>query len=174
MRRGVRRRERNERLGVGVVVGIVLGRLFPSLRFFFILRLFLLFTPVLSRLRGTVLFRRFYLRGNSKGDATASCHRRCSLTSRRRRRRDATQRRPSPSPHGAEFLHPSSRSLDEPPGSRGLCLGLSSFPARRLAGFLSLVSFRLPRRAFREKTRVGSQHNARRLPRTLRNTRELL
>lgn len=60
-RRGVRRRERNERLVLDVC------RSFFSFPF--------LFLPSPSRSRGTILFRRFYLRGNSKGGGQRRCNR---------------------------------------------------------------------------------------------------
>lgn len=72
-RRGVRRRERNERLVLDVC------RSFFSFPF--------LFLPSPSRSRGTMLFRRFYLRGNSKGDGQRRCNRfwHADATWRRRR-----------------------------------------------------------------------------------------
>lgn len=58
-RRGVRRRGRNERLVLDVCRSFFC---FPFL-----------FLPSPTRSRGTVLFRRFYLRGNFKGDGQQTC-----------------------------------------------------------------------------------------------------
>lgn len=58
-RRGVRRRGRNERLVLDVCWSFFC---FPFL-----------FLPSPTRSRGTVLFRRFYLRGNFKGDGQQTC-----------------------------------------------------------------------------------------------------
>lgn len=86
-------------------------------------------------------FRRFYLRGNSKGDGQLR-HRRCSLTGRRR---DATTRRLKPRLQRSEFLFRTpSLSPRSSQTARRLCLAF--FSAFSFLILASPVSTRMPSR----------------------------
>lgn len=88
--------------------------------------------------------RRFYLRGNSKGDGQLR-HRRCSLTGRRR---DATTRRLKPRLRRSEFLHRTPTLVPSKPPNRArrLCLAFFSLSASRFP--LLLFPFACRRPAF--------------------------